>query len=203
MFKLKITVAQNKKTTHIMHVDSGVWYFLPESIKAIAVDSDGEIWGYDSGNPVKQDNLGAWADFEEDLKYAVYSLGHITKDFLVDGLFLEWEQSCFTIEELEEQLYGDVEPSFISPVVPPKLDGRQLRGKVTEIIDQSIRDGKPGARRARNALKDLGSYGFDFTSYRTVHLVQCLVESGYDLRLLADFNAMLAIDNAVHQARGE
>lgn len=174
-------------------IASGTRYDLPEGTRQIAVDKDGEVWAYESGQASILDGNSGWSDKCYD-GFAV-KVGSIPSDHLDnDGVFLAWrESSCVPVVPAIK-----IEPEASeAPVEPVKLNGRQLRGRVTEILDYEVKLGKPGSYRARTLLRDLSSVNFDFTDYSTVSLVVAMVELGFDLRLYRDMSALKAIDGAV------
>lgn len=204
MFKLIVSTNDKGETIrHVEHTASGGRYLLPSFAKQIAIDCDGDIWAYESGEARIGDALVAWVDGSEDGN--IQNMGKIPSDYLSEyGQYAHWRDSLAEVVDLERvRVSADAAPAPAVKDIKPALDGRQLLGKVTEILDQAIRNGLPGASSARAALRDLGSHGFEFSSYRTINLVQAFVEMGYDLRTVRHFNPLQAIDDAVHQARGE
>lgn len=182
MFTFKITT----RGTTAIHTETGARFGIPKGTKAIAADKDGEVWAYESGKPGIIDGQAGWVD--EALDGFVVKIGQIPKSGLQENGFLfGWRESMAVTAAASIEVTEEKKP----------LEGRYLRGRVTEILDYEVKQGKPGSGRARSLLRDLSSVNFDFTGYSTVNLVGAMVELGFDLRLHRDMVALKAIDGAV------
>ncbi|UGO53155.1 hypothetical protein HAZELMIKA_65 [Klebsiella phage vB_KaeD_HazelMika] len=180
---------------------------IPENTACICFDSDGEIYAFESGD-VATNEHGAWIDKSVD-GFCV-KVGKVHHAEVSDS----WQQPIWLKSEPKKKSSAQVAADNAekamqalmtaeSKPAKPILDGGKLRARVTEILDKRIKDGKPGARRARTGLKDLGSAGFDFTNYSTMALFTFLLDIGYDFRLHRDYTVIEAIDSAVVEARAE
>lgn len=205
MFKLYSIVDAKGESLSLEHVASGARYSLPEWAIQIAVDKDGEVWAYESGKAAIQDGHSAWQDNGEDGR--IQHIGNIPNDDqnLPLGCFPNWRESATSIDALKLSpdygLSGEVYEVAIA-IPPPRLDGSQLRAKVTEYLDRKVKAGVVGASRARHFLSDIRSEGFTFENYRTADLVMVMLVVGCDLKLTRDYEAFRAIDDAVHAVWG-
>lgn len=181
---------------------------IPEKTACICFDSDGEFYAFESGEVEINDHGTAWIDKADD-GFCV-QVGKVHHAEVSDS----WQQPIWLRSEPKKKSNSQAAADNAEeaaamcsaiqiPEVKPLLDGGRLRARVTEILDKRIKDGKPGARRARTGLKDLGSAGFDFTNYSTMALFTFLLDIGYDFRLHRDYTVIEAIDSAVVEARSE
>lgn len=180
---------------------------IPENTACICFDRDGEFYAYESGD-VEINDHGAWIDKAVD-GFCV-KIGKVHHAEVSDS----WQQPIWLKSEPKkkssaqdaadntEKAMQELMASEPKPV-KPILDGRMLRARVTEILDKRIKDGKPGARRARTALRDLGSADFDFTNYSTMRLLTAFLDLGYNFQLYRDYTALENIESAVVEARAE
>lgn len=204
MFKLVRGVTLPVPNDILIHVASGARYDLPDNTKQVAVDQDGEIYAYESGMAKIEDGHTGWSDNGYD--GFVKCVGKIPSDHenMPYGEFPEWRDSLTSIDAL--RLSPEYDPL---PEQKPKgkasvrLDGSQLRAKVTELLDRKLKDGAVGAIRARHLITDLRSEGFTFENYRTADLVMAMISVGCDLKLTHFYAAFRAIDDAVHSVWGE
>lgn len=214
MFKLYSIVDAKGESLSLEHVASGARYPLPEWAIQVAVDKDGEIWAYESGKANIQDGHAAWQDCGDG---QIQNIGNIPNDDqnLPLGCFPNWRESATSVDALKlspEHAIRDAVTGHLQPggdiyemaiaISPPRLDGSQLRAKVTEMLDRRMKSGIVGATRARHLLADIRSEGFTFENYRTADLVMVLLAVGCDLKLTRDYAAFRAIDDAVHEIWG-
>lgn len=197
------------------HIASGARYDLPDNTKQVAVDQDGEIYAYESGMAKVETGHTGWTDNGYD--GFVKCIGKIPGDVenMPKGVFPGWRDSLTSIDALRlspeygvrdavavhAQPGGSIYEMAIA-ISPPRLDGSQLRAKVTEMLDRRMKSGIVGATRARHFLSDIRSEGFTFENYRTADLVMVLLAIGCDLKLTRDYAAFRAIDDAVHEIWG-
>lgn len=180
---------------------------IPENTACICFDCDGEFYAYESGD-VEINQHGAWIDKAVD--------GFCVKVGQVQSFEISnsWTQPIWLKSEPKKksnaQLAADNAEKAMQALMTteakpakPILDGGKLRARVTEILDKRIKDGKPGARRARTALRDLGSADFDFTNYSTMRLLTAFLDLGYNFQLYRDYTALESIESAVLEARAE
>lgn len=213
MFKLYSIVDAKGESLSLEHVASGARYPLPEWAIQVAVDKDGEIWAYESGKAAIQDGGAGWQDNGEDGR--IQHIGNIPNDDqnLPLGCFPNWRESATSVDALKlspEYGVSDVVAKHSQPggavyemiSAPPRLDGSQLRAKVTEYLDRKVKAGVVGASRARHFLSDIRSEGFTFENYRTADLIMVLLVIGCDMKLTRDYSAFRAIDDAVHAVWG-
>lgn len=191
MFVLvRVTNTTSGKVSYsVMHQESGELFELPDWAGCVAVDSDGEVYAYESNDVDVKDGHAGFTD--NDAVGDLASIGKIPERYLVDGELEGWQWSKLDIDREVESV---TQPNAV-------LDGSMLRARVIEMIDHNMKSDQIGARNARMVLRDVIKDGFTFKNYRTADLVLALVGLGMNLANVKDYNAFRAIDDAVQEAR--
>lgn len=161
---------------------AGDSYDIPEWAKFIAVDSDGQVFAYESKNIKLMDAF--WQDVGADEQSRMNHIGNM--EFSQPEV---WKETLTEIKVVVNQVV--IKTQSLSP-------GR-LRGRIIEIIDNLISKGDTGnSRAARNMVGNVEPTVF--SNYTTMKLICSLASSGIDLRLTGSFLAAQIIDDAAQQA---
>ncbi|ANM45848.1 hypothetical protein BI040_gp06 [Escherichia phage vB_EcoS_NBD2] len=150
---------------------------IPDWVYSVAVDADGELWGFCSmAEPMRDGEV--WNDHTSAEQSRVELLG----DF--KGGVVGWADSLTVIDR--------------EPKKKPKADRRVLRGLVLDSITRDVEAGELGARNTAAIIRDLDVATFN--GYTTLKLVQAFALAGYDIRNTHTMKAFEAIDRKVQEA---